>query len=541
MVNASQCYTKRKNTKGVYMHSSWIVLVPPCIILLTAIASRNLILSVLLGITSATFIATDYSIIGTGSMAFNYFYRQLSWDNINLFGFLIVLGIIISLINATGGTCAFSNFITRHVQSKRTIESSSLTVSLFFGIDDYLNALTTGCIIKPLTDKLKIPRVKLAYLLNIMASPLVVLVPISSWSAFIVSQLSQSGINQQATAIINADPLFTYLRSIPFIFYSLIVIASAWLIVRKRISYGPMSTHETIAQTSNNLYGGKQPRFNDATIQTHAHSSLSDFMLPILLLIASTIFGILQKGGYYMFGGNHSFFQAFCHTGNAIFIALMNAACITLILSSLWALVRKRITLPALGKCFVQGVLLMYQSVTVVFCALMFSAIIVNELHTGDYLAQLILPGINAALLPLIIFIITICTALSTGSSWGAMSITIPISVPLVHAFIHASPTILIATIGAIISGAIAGAQLSPISDPVTVASASAGCYQLDHVKTQTPYIIPVILGSCIAFAASGFINIGTPTITAITCLALGLTSTFAVLLAANYWWNRVK
>ncbi len=523
------------------MFAQWLVLLPPLVILLTAFISHNVVLSVLCGIASAVLIATNFSLGGATTLAAHYFAQQLSWDSLNIYGFLIVLGALLTLINTTGGTCAFSNFITRHLNSAKKVESTSLTVSLFFGIDDYLNALTTGCIIKPLADRVRIPRVKLAFLLDIMASPLVVLVPISSWIALIVGQLNLVGINQQSNALIKADPFFTYLQSVPFIFYSFIAIASAWFIVRRRISFGPMKFFEHTAQVTGNLHGGKTPRFDDSMLERSAHASLSDFFLPLLFLIASTIIGILYKGGYHLFGGQYSFLQAFCHTGNAIFAALMNAACISFVLSSAWALMRKKITWHGLQHCIYHGFKLMYQSVILVFCALTFSLIINQELHTGQYLAQLIVPGINVIWLPLIIFVMSTGIALAMGSSWGTIGVSTPISIPMVSSFVASNPALLFSCIGAIISGAILGAQLSPISDPVTIASTSSGCYQLDHVKTQAPYILAAFTGSCAAFALIGVVHLARPTLSALVCMAIGIAITLSLLALGNYANNTTK
>ena len=150
----------------------WFVLIPPIIILCSAFLSRNIILSVILGIISAALIAANFSIVGSSAIIWHHFLNQLlDTENLCIYGFLFILGAIIALINKTGGACAFTHIITKHLQSKKSVESSSLFLSFFFSLDDYLNALTTGCIMKPLTDKLRIPRVKLAYLIDVTASP----------------------------------------------------------------------------------------------------------------------------------------------------------------------------------------------------------------------------------------------------------------------------------------------------------------------------------------------------------------------------------
>lgn len=493
------------------MVASWIVLLPPLVILLTAFLSRNIILSIALGIVSAVLVVTNFSLVAAGALAYKYFSAQLfRWDTVNIYGFLIVLGTIVYLINATGAPCAFSRFVSRHLQSQKTVETSALTVSLFLGIDDYLNALMTGCIMKPLTDTMRIARVKLAFLLDVIASPLVVLVPISSWIAFIVSGLQSVGFS---------DAFSLYMHSIPFIFYSFIVMASAWFIVRLGLSYGPMRTHEQVAKETGNLYGGKQARFDDsAVLKPEKAGELIDFVLPIGLLIVGVIVNRILDV--------------------EIFAALMLAACLAFIVSGLFALTRKKVSLLGLWGCVRDGFKLMYPSIILVFCALIFGNIIQHELHTGEYLAQLILPGINAAWLPIIVFLMSTVTALTIGSSWGAITIGTTISLPMIFPFVAHNPALLCTAIGAIISGAIAGAQLCPIADPVTIAATSSGCYQLDHVKTQAAYLLPVILGTCVAFGLSGYLTCTHPMITAGLCVLSGLAVSFSGLLVCNKIWK---
>jgi Na+/H+ antiporter NhaC len=185
----------------------------------------------------------------------------------------------------------------------------------------------------------------------------------------------------------------------------------------------------------------------------------------------------------------------------------------------------------------------MYQSAIIILCALIFSELLGNSgLQTGNYLAQLILPYISAHWVPLIIFIMSMIIAMGAGSSWGTIAIMFPISIPMVAAFAgQALPVplqdiyLLLPTIGAVISGAVAGAQLSPIADPITMSSLSSGAYQIDHVKTQMPYIIPVIIGTGVSFAAAGFINFDGSTLNGLLCMLIGLCTSLSLLYTINF------
>ncbi len=479
-------------------------------------------------------------------------------DVLCMIGFAFVLGAIIALMNYTGGACALGRLITKKLKNARDAQTASLLLSLFVCVDDYLSSLTVGCIMQPLTDKFGVPRVKLAYLINTMASPLVVLIPVSSWIGIIVKQLGDSGfsievahsfhehihfpggvLNLGHNVIIHSDPFYTYLKSVPFLFYSFIVIACTWFVVRKKISYGPMQKQEQIAQTTGNLYGGQAPRFCTMSMQTTGKIYLSDFLVPIISLIMSTLIALPYSGGYYLFGGTKTFLESF-RSAN-IFPVLLFASSASFILGCLLALARKKITYTTPAIFFGRGIQLMYQSAIIIFFALVFSTLLNKELFTGVYLAKLIAPYISMHWVPLITFIMTTMVAMGTGSSWGTITIMIPISVQLAGTLSGlpnpiALPDIyiLLPTIGAVISGSIAGAQLSPIADPVTVSSTSAGCYQIDHVRTQLPYILPPIIGTCISFIAAGFLKINSPSVNALVCIAVGLIVAFSLLMLLN-------
>jgi tetracycline resistance efflux pump len=540
----------------------WLVVVPPILLLITAFLTHNILLSLLIGIASAGIIGAHFSLINTATIIVDYVKHTLiDPDMPYMFGFLFILGAIIVLIMHTGGSCAFSDIIKKRIRSARASESMSLGISLLLCIDDYFNALTTGCIMHPLTDKFHIPRAKLAYLIDVMASPIVVLIPVSSWIAFIVKQLGSAGVRLGFTKfvqqefnfpggslriaqniIVQADPFYTYIKAIPFMFYSFIAILTAWFIVRNRISYGPMAEHERIARTTGNLYGGKKPRFKLTQPQdTCEKTYLSDFLAPILSLIAFTLIGLPYSGGYYVFGGTHAFVESIRNVN--IFPVLFFASILSLTCGFILAFIRRKNFAQHIPTLLAQGIYLMYQSAIIVFSALVFSNMLKFELHTGTYIAQLVLPYIQICWLPFIIFAISLLISLGTGSSWGTIAIMIPISLPMLRSFYEANGPIplhdiyiLLPTIGAIISGALAGAQLSPISDPVTMASISAGTYQIDHVKTQTWYLIPAIVGTSIAFIMSGYITEDGSLLASLLCIttgliiSLGITQTFHLL-----------
>jgi len=542
--------------QGFIVTQSWLVLLPPLFVLCVAYFTHNILISLLVGVTSAGLIATNFSIIDTGLLIFSYIKKNITDpDVLCMIGFAFMLGATIALINYTGGACALGKLITKKLKEARDAESASLFLSLLLCVDDYLSSLTVGCLMQPLTDKFKIPRTKLAFLINTMASPLVVLVPVSTWIGIIVKQLGSSGLSIEYAKtfrehihfpggvvdiaqkiVIHSDPFYTYLKSVPFLFYSFIVIIGTWFIVRRRISYGPMHTHERIAQQTGNLYGGQAPRFCAMQMQTTGTTHLSDFFVPIVTLVFATIAGLPISGYLY---GAQTFWESFKFA--KIFPVMLIASILAFVFGCILALIRKKIAIKHVIFFEWSGIQLMYQSAIIIFSAIIFSDLLDKKLLTGVYIAKLIIPYVSLHWVPLITFLITSIVALSTGSSWGTIFIMTPISIQLVGTLSGLpSPIalpdiyILLPTIGAVISGSIAGAQISPIADPVTISSTSAGCYQIDHVRTQIPYVLPAILGACASFTAAGFLKINGPTITALVCLAIGIAVSLSIISILN-------
>ena len=216
---------------------NWLVLLPPFLVLSTVLITQNLNRAFIIGILSAVFISTNYSVNASLILLTNRIIDQLcAVDYLYMYAFLIFIGTLIILLSYTGGARAFADVITKHLQSAKSVETASLVISAFLFIDDYLSNLTVGYVIRPLTDRLHVPRAKLAYLIHTMSSPLVILIPVSSWVAMITGQLNLAGISTDSPHIrIIADPFFIYLATIPFIFYSLFTIISAFLIVRTKM------------------------------------------------------------------------------------------------------------------------------------------------------------------------------------------------------------------------------------------------------------------------------------------------------------------
>jgi len=529
------------------MQNSWLVIIPPLLVLLLSLATHRVTLSLFLGIISATLLYHDFSILpaleraGTQLLKTTQIKNFLSWkafigsSYLFIYLFLLLLGVIIMTIITTGGTQAYSNFIQKKLRDRRGAETSSLILSLLFFIDDYLNILTVGCVMSSITDRYKIPRVKLAFFVNAFAGALCILVPFSSWGAFILMHLDASGVLPTITSetFIISSSLTLFMKAIPFAFYSFIIIATTFFIVRKKISFGPMYIQEKIAQETGNVFGGKPERVRSKQADTLQIKSISDntmvdFLLPIVLLV-TTVFGGL-------------FFTNFVPEP-----ALVMGATTTLALILPYFLIRKKLRIKQLGHVFWEGINLMLSSMIVITLAWTFANILADDLATGQFIASKLIGAVSLTFLPILFFVATLITTLGIGSAWGAMAIVIPVAIPMLTSMHPASPpipieaiTIAIPTISAILAGAVAGNILTPIADIVIMGSTSTQSYHMDHVKTQQAYVIPVVLASCISFLLSGIL-INIPIYANVfLSLSAGLIVSFSIFSLLDYY-RRIK
>lgn len=525
------------------MQDTWIVLLPPIIVLASAFISRDIIISLIVGIVSAAFIATDFSPYKTALLTIESCKDQLyDIDNIFLFAFLFIVGIIVSLIGATGGAHAFGERLTKKITSSCGVQKTALMVPFLLFIDDYLNCLTVGHVMHPLTDKFKVPRAKLAFFIDSMTAPLAIITPISSWAGTIISQFELSGITFSAeeNPIVLTEAFSAYLKVIPFTFYSFIIMGTAWFIVYRKISFGTMQKHEQIAIETGNTFGGKKPTKEQSSNLNNGKTSILDMFLPIATLVGLVFIAILYLGNHWLFGGSLGFIAAFQAKYN-IFLVLFLASTASLLISLSFALIRNKLQANSIPGVIANGIKIMWIAVLTVLLAWAFSFLLREHLHTGNYLANILLGKIHIVMLPLMLFITTSFVSVLTGSAWGAIAIMIPIAIPIVLTFLKVQTPIpveqvgfLFPCLGAVLSGSAAGDHISPISDTTIMSSTSSGSYHIDHVKTQIEYSWPALLGTAISFLISGILAKYSPIAAIFISLIGGLGITFGILTLLN-------
>ena len=406
-------------------------------------------------------------------------------SNVGILVFLVMLGILVALMNKAGGSAAFGRWASTHIHTRA---GAQLAVVIF--VDDYFNCLTVGSVMRPVTDRQKVSRAKLAYLIDATAAPVCIIAPVSSWAAAVTSSVPEgSGING-----------FTmFLRTIPYNYYALLTLVMIFFLVLTGADYGPMKLNEDNALNGDLFTTDDRPYGDDVDDGTDTCGHVADLIAPVLVLIAACIFGLIYTGGFF---SGVDFITAFSDCNASA--GLVMGSSIALLFTFVFYRVREVMTFQDFAACIPEGFKAMVSPMLILTLAWTLSGM-TNLLGAKYYVANL-LNGSAAALqylLPAIIFLVAVFLAFATGTSWGTFSILIPI---VCHAFPQGE--MLVISIAACLSGAVCGDHCSPISDTSIMASAGAHCSHVNHVSTQLPYAITVAAISAVCYVITGLSQI---------------------------------
>lgn len=518
--------------------ATWISVIPAFIVLAWAITTHNVIVSLVLGIASAAFIAFPTDPISAAMTAGSAIYQQItSYDNILVFAFLICIGIIITLMQRAGAIHAYVNTISSYITTSFRAEIATLFGAFLFFLDDYLNAFTLGSMMAPIFDKRGISRTKLAYLLNASISPLCILIPATTWTAMILSQLNVAGIGSQE--FIPNDPYATYLSIAALALYPILSILTAYYITTRRITYGKLADEASPSTTTS------QPSYRSAPDDSHTsmNTSLFEFIIPMLVFISSAVIFFLYLGDATLIGGSNSLVAALQAADSSLALALAAGASTTL--SCAYFYWDKSITSTMIPNIIYDGYMLMQGSLIVLLLAWSLNVMLIDHLQTASYLADVFTAHVTSSLLPLVIFMLSSAITASTGSAWGTIALMIPLTARLLLGIAPDGMPILLEqipyaypTLAAVLSGAVAGGHISPITDATVVASSSSGSHHMTHVISQIQYSIPPIVGTICGYIVSGIMS-ASYTITWITCLGVAIAGTWITLHICQLVWHK--
>ena len=477
-------------TPETVQESFWS-LIPPVIAIILALVTKEVYSSLFIGILTGSLLYSGFSFEGTMTHVFSEgIIASLSdsW-NVGILIFLVILGTIVQLMNRTGGSAAFGDWATRRIQTREGAQLATIGLGVLIFIDDYFNCLTVGSVMRPLTDKYKVSRAKLAYLIDATAAPVCIIAPISSWAAAV------SGFVE------GENGLALFIKTIPYNYYALLTIAMMIMIVLMHINYGPMALHEYNATEKDDIYTTPDRPYANAEDESHGHHGIvADMLIPIFSLIICCVIGMIYTGGF--FSGTN-FIDAFA--GSDASVGLVLGSFCALIITMVYYLIRNSLSFEEMMGCLPDGFKQMVPAILILTLAWTLNGTTAS-LGAKEFVAGIIANNAAgfASFLPAIIFLIAVGLSFATGTSWGTFGILIPI---VVACFQTTDPQLMIIAMSACMAGSVCGDHCSPISDTTIMSSAGAQCNHINHVSTQMPYALTCAAVSAVTYIIAGLIR----------------------------------
>ena len=492
---------KIANDGSGFVTTGW-ALFPPVVAIALALISKEVYSSLFLGCLVGALLLADFdpwqtvvNFIGAGDGV-----GMINAIDISILIFLVVLGIMVDLMNKAGGSAAFGRWAKKAVKSRVGAQLLTMLLGVLIFIDDYFNCLTVGAVMRPVTESHNISRAKLAYIIDATAAPVCMLAPVSSWAAAVASYVPEG---------FPGSRISMFLSQIPWNYYCILTLVMVIVISVFNIDYGPMLTHEYNAQVKDDLFTTEHRPFAGADDYEEGakHSSVLDLLLPVIVLIALCIVGLIWTGGMWDAESDnyHDFIMSFsdASAGPGLCLGSIVAIVFTFIYYWLRGLIGFEKSFESVPNGFIQMVSpILILCFAWTLCGLCRD----NGLQVGTFVESVMAnTGELAKFLPAVIFIIGAAIGFATGTSWGTIGIMAPIVVQVFNYDVQ--PTLCTIGLAAACAGGVMGDHCSPISDTTIMASAGAHCYHLNHVFTQIPYALTVAGVSFVSFILAGLIQ----------------------------------
>ena len=479
--------------------SMWSLL-PPIVAIGLALITKEVYSSLFIGILSGGIIYAISSGIGFEGM-FNTVVKEgiianVADDyNVGILVFLVVLGIIVVLMNRAGGSRAYGEWAAEHIKTRKGACLSTFLLGALIFVDDYFNCLTVGSVMRPVTDKHSVSRAKLAYLIDATAAPVCIIAPISSWAAAVAGTVD--GVNG----------IQLFIATIPYNLYALLTIVMVVFIALSDTDYSLMKVHEDNARKGD-LFTTRSKLYPEDDKPAHTRGRVIDLVLPVIILIAMCVLGMIYTGGFF---SGADFITAFAECDASYGLALGSIG--ALIISILYFLARRVLTFGDCMDSIAAGFKQMVPAILILTFAWTLNSM-TSLLDAGPFVSGLVENATAIRiLLPLILFVVAIGLSFATGTSWGTFGILIPIVTNVFSADLASTsetgiiPEMVIVCISACLAGAVCGDHCSPISDTTIMASTGAQCDHVNHVSTQMPYVFTVAGVCAVGYLISGFIQ----------------------------------
>ena len=472
------------------VYATFWALVPPVVAIGLALITKEVYSSLFIGVLMGGILYSGFSFEGTITHIFEDGMINVLSDsyNVGILIFLVILGAMVCLMNRAGGSAAFGQFAADHIKGRVGAELATILLGCLIFIDDYFNCLTVGSVMRPVTDKFKVSRAKLAYLIDATAAPICIIAPISSWAAAV-------------TGFVEGEDGFSiFVRAIPYNFYAILTIVMMIGMVLLRTEFGSMKFHEKNALKGDLYTTPGRPYDTEKQPEVSVRGTVLDLLIPIISLIICCMIGMLYTGGFF---SGEDFVTAFSQSDASLGLT-MGSFFGLLITIGLYQ-VRRVLKFSECMACIPEGFKSMVPAIMILSFAWTLKAM-TDSLGADVYVATVVASSARSFLnfLPAIIFVVGCFLAFATGTSWGTFGILIPI---VVAVFENSNPDLMIISISACMAGAVCGDHCSPISDTTIMASAGAQCEHVNHVTTQLPYAVTAAAVSFISYIIAGFVQ----------------------------------
>ncbi len=474
---------------GSIFIGTWWSLVPPLLAIVLALVTKEVYSSLFIGVAMGALLYTGFHPWNAFVALFDIMKNSM---NLNILIFDVLLGMIIVLMSKSGGSAAYGKWAGNKIKSKKSAMLATTGLGVLIFVDDYFNCLTVGSVMRPVTDRFKVSRAKLAYIIDATAAPVCIIAPISSWAAAVNSYVPED-------AGISGFQLF--LRTIPYNLYAILTLLMVFTIILTGLDFGLMKKHEKNAAAGDLFTSGGEEFDQVKEEEISSNGKVIDLVLPVLVLIGTAIGAMIYTG---FLGGATDVVTAF--SGCDAETSLIFATLITVMFMLVLYLPRKVITFKGFMDSFVEGFKMMIPAVGILIFAWSLKGM-GDALEIASFVENLV--GSNASasvLLPAILFLVAIFLSFSTGTSWGTFAILVPIAIAMFPGADNMQ--MMIIAVASVLSGAVCGDHVSPISDTTVMSSAGAQSNHINHVTTQMQYAVVVAVVSAIGYVIAGFVHI---------------------------------
>ena len=468
--------------------TAWSIL-PPVITIVLALWTKEVYMSLIIGIFSGALLFTGGNILESILTMFTVMSDKVG-SNVNILVFLVILGILVAAISRSGATRAYGEWASKTIKGQRSALLLTALLGIVIFIDDYFNCLTVGTVMRPVTDKLKVARTKLAYIIDATAAPVCIIAPVSSWAAAVGSSLPEDS---------TIDGFSLFLQTIPFNLYAWLTILFMLFIIWTGRDFAAMG--ESIRENSKKFvipkeYADAEQKSADMEL---GHGKIIDLILPLIVLIAACVYGMLYTGGIHE---GKTIAEAFANCDSAKSLVL--GSFIAFVFTGFLYLPRRIISFNAFCDSFGWGFKAMTPAIFILCLAWTLSGICSKDyLNLGGFVGAIVSTHASIIMfLPPIFFLVASGLAFATGTSWGTFGILIPIIVPVAQAV---DPDLVVVSLSATLAGSVVGDHFSPISDTTILSSAGAGCNHIEHVSTQLGYACIVAFCCFVGYVVAGF------------------------------------